>query len=65
MEDIIKSLAGGGAIVGIVDWVRETYYRRTPSLLSSLSVDGGGNDSGDGGGDIVLLGGSSIAVPWP
>ena len=65
VEDIIKSLAGGGAIVGVVDWVRETYYRRTPSLLSSLSVDGGGDGSGDSGGDIVLLGGSSIAVPWP
>ena len=65
VEDIIKSLTGNGAIVGVVDWVRETYYRRTPSLLSSLSDDGGGDGSGDGGSDMVLLGGSSIAVPWP
>jgi len=59
--DIIESLARDGAIMGVVNWVRETYHRRTPSsLLSSLSDDGGS----DGGGDIVLLG-SSIAAPWP
>jgi len=46
----------------VVDWVLETYRRRTPSSsLSSLSSDDGGGDSG---GDIVLLG-PSTAAPWP
>jgi len=50
-----------GQIVGVVDWVRKTYRRRTPSLSSlSLSDDGGGK----GGGDIILFG-SSTAAPWP
>jgi hypothetical protein len=40
----------------VVDWVLETYRRRTPSSSSSLLDDGGG--------DIVLLG-SSTAAPWP
>jgi hypothetical protein len=44
----------------VVDWVLETYRRRTPSSLSSSLDDGGG----DSGGDIVLLG-SSTAAPWP
>ncbi len=51
----------------MVDWILETYQRRTPSS-SSLSLDDGGGDGGgdggDGGGDIVLLG-SSTAAPWP
>ena len=49
-----------GQIVDVVDWVRETYRRRTPSS-SSLSSDGGGGGDGDGGGDIVLLGSSAGA----
>jgi len=64
VEVIIKSLAGGGAIVGVVDWVCKTYYRRTPSLLSSLSDDGDGNGGDEGGGDIILFG-SSTDAPWP
>jgi hypothetical protein len=45
----------------VVEWVLETYRRRTPSSSSSSSLDDGGGDGG--GGDIVLLG-SSTAVPW-
>jgi hypothetical protein len=48
----------------VVDWVLETYRRRTPSLLSSLSDDCGSDGGGNGSGDIVLLG-SSTAAPWP
>ena len=47
----------------MVDWVLETYRRRTPSLLS-LSDDGRGDGGGNGGGNIVLLG-LLTAAPWP
>ena len=59
--DIIESLTRDGAIMGVVNWVCETYHRRTPSSSLSLLSDDGGSD---GGGDIVLLG-SLIAAPWP
>jgi len=61
--DIIESLAQGGAIVGVVDWVCKTYCQRMPSSSLSLSDDGGDDGGGDGGGDIVLLG-LSTATPW-
>jgi hypothetical protein len=43
-----------GQIVDVVDWVRETYRRRTPSSYGDR----------DGGGNIILIG-SLTAAPWP
>ena len=47
----------------VVDWVLETYRRRTPSSSSLSLDDGGGDGGGDGSGDIVLLR-PSTAAPW-